>query len=376
MQLELCAIVSLWRQSGTTFVHRISPSLDFHDFLTAASLWATGRNPYSDPRFVTPPFSLTVGIAGRHLAHSPALFLVVNILCICLATYLLAKTFHLSRSARLALLGSVLAFYPVYFLLERGNIDGLVLLLFAVSLCARNTLTRAAVLALANNLKLYTLLPSVFKAIRHRWREVGLLVTVTIAFAIPFGHWDRVFVHNLLTRATLTTGTENLSPAWILGSALKHWQVRLGYLLLWSVTLLLAVRKLSDLEDNRAAVWLTPWMVSIPFQVYPYSGILFIALLAEWISEAGIMESKARNIVVALGLCLVGVQQQALTEAFGWLVRSHRFFPFLNTLGVVLLAVSATMARSNDTQHRGIELSDESVQIAFTNSGAISGAIR
>jgi len=168
------------------------------------------------------------------------------------------------------LLGSVLAFYPVYFLLERGNIDGLVLLLFSISLCARNTFSRVAALALANNLKLYTLLPSVFKAFRRRRREVIYLAAVTVVFAIPFAHWDGVFLHNLLNRATLATGTENLSPAWILGSGLKHWQVRLSYFLLWGVTLLFAVRNLSGLDDNRAAVWLTPWMVSIPLQVYPY----------------------------------------------------------------------------------------------------------
>jgi len=52
---------------------------------------------------------------------------------------------------------------------------------------------------------------------------------------------------------------------------------------------------------------------------------------------------------VALGLSLVGIQQQALTQVFGWLVHSHRFFPLLNTLGVVLLAAAALMVRTNDT---------------------------
>ncbi len=343
VQLEICAIVSLGRQTGTVFVHRMTPALDFHDFLDAASLWTTGQNPYSDPRFVTPPFSLLVGIVGLHFPHAAALFLIVNLMCVCLATYLLARTFHLSSLAGLCLIGSALAFYPVYFLLERGNIDGLVLLLFALSLSAKSMWVRVAALAVANNLKLYTLLPSLLKATRRRWREVALLAVATVCIAIPFAHWDTAFLHNLSARSQLVTGTENLSPALIFGSILKHWQARYAYLLAWAVTLMLAMGKLSGLEEKRAAVWLTPWMVAVPLQVYPYSGILFIALLAGWMSERG--ETASRDILTAVGLCLVGVQQQAFTDAFGWFVHSHRFFPFMNSLGVVLLAIAVMMTR-------------------------------
>lgn len=199
------------------FVHRIAPALDFHDFLNAASFWATGQNPYSDPRFVTPPLSFIVGILGLHSRHATALFLIANLIFVCAATYILAKTFELSNLARVCLVGSVLAFYPVYFLLERGNIDGLVLLLFALSLSARSAWCQVATLAVANNLKLYTLLPSLLKATRRRWREVGLLAVFTACVAIPFARWDTAFLHNLSVRSRLVTGTENLSPALVFG---------------------------------------------------------------------------------------------------------------------------------------------------------------
>lgn len=82
----------------------------------------------------------------------------------------------------------------------------------------------------------------------------------------------------------------------------------------------------------------------MPLQVYPYSGVLLIALFTESISEAGDAKSSGRDVLIAIGLCLVGIQQKALGEAFGPLVHSHRLFLFMNPVCVLLLAGAALMA--------------------------------
>ena len=127
VQLFLLILVSFVEQGGPVFVYRYFFGLDFHDFYLGASDLFHHLDPYIRGRLFTPPSSILIGIALFHLPFKIATLIVfvINIGLIFASLLALARQFGLTQSNRLALLGVAATFYPVYFVVERGNLDGI-----------------------------------------------------------------------------------------------------------------------------------------------------------------------------------------------------------------------------------------------------------
>lgn len=347
LQLQILAIASLWLQNGTVFVKRYFFAMDFHDFVQAAALRLNGLDPYSDKRFVTAPLSLLIGRAGLIWPQQSAhLFFLINLALLGVSLQILLRAFSIGKRAAMLIWAIAFSFYPVYFLLERGNLDMVMLFCVAVVISSRHPLVRALALGVSVNLKLYSVLLTFPFLFRRRWLYAIALFSSIVLFAMPYGSLYPSFVHSLLARGATATGTENLSPGLILGSIGKTSWGRLTYFCLWLGTLLFATRKFSKAPLQESLLASLPWMMSLPLQVYPYTGVLLLPMLIGHLRKSNEEHPSLSASLFFIGFGLVGIQQQALTDAFGFVLHSHRFFPFLNVLGT--LAVMASIFTSAD----------------------------
>ena len=140
-QLFLLILISFIQQSGPVFVQRFFFGLDYYDFYLGASDLFHHLDPYLRGRIYTPPSSILVGLLLSWLPFKWAAgtYLVLNVGSIFASIKVLARQFGLSRQNEFALLGITAAFYPVYFVVERGNLDGIMLALLVFGFRCQKT---------------------------------------------------------------------------------------------------------------------------------------------------------------------------------------------------------------------------------------------
>lgn len=345
-QLIFIAIWSLVAQTGPIFVQRFFFGLDFADFYRAGSDWLHGTNPYLRVRFFTPPPSLLVGTVFSWMPFNAAryVFFGLNLGIILVSVRACARKLGLSNRCRDYLTGIALLFYPVYFLIERGNLEGLVLGCLCWAFCTENETVRGVLVGMAGGLKVYPLLllaPSVRK---RDWRfRLTALVTFALLMALfyPLVH---SFVGSVLRRGSIYQQVENISPAGILvglyGVGLGRWL----YVVCWAGTFLLMRRRMKESEEeDRTILLFLPWMVSFPAQVFPYGGVLLLPVLAWKLSKMEESGVKLRDKLFVCGFLLLGVQAWALTFYFPNATGSHPVFHLANSLGMVLILCSLAM---------------------------------
>lgn len=344
-QLIVISIWSLVAQTGAIFVQRFFFGLDFADFYRAGLDWLHGTNPYLRWRFFTPPPSLLVGTAFSWLPFDDAkiLFFVLNLGIILASVRAVARKLGLSNRCRDYLSGIALLFYPVYFLVERGNLEGLVLGCLCWAFCTENETVRGVLVGLAGGLKLYPLLLVVPSVRKRDWR---FRLTALISFSllmVAFYPLLHSFVSSVLRRGSIYQQLENISPAGIIvafgGPIVGKWL----YIACWVGTFLLMRRRMNKSNEDRTILLFLPWMVAFPAQVFPYGGVLLLPVLAWKLSKMETSGMKLPDKVFLCGFLLLGVQAWALTGYFPSLTSPHPFFHLANSLGMVLILCSLAM---------------------------------
>lgn len=342
-QLIFIAIWSLVAQTGPVFVQRFFFGLDFADFYRAGSDWLHGINPYLRVRFFTPPPSLLVGTVFAWIPFGVAkfVFFILNLGIILLSVRACARKLGLSNRCRDYLTGIALLFYPVYFLVERGNLEGLVLGCLCWAYCTENETVRGVLVGLAGGLKLYPLLlvaPSVSK---RDWRfRLTALVTFSLLM-VAFYPLLHSFVSSVLRRGSIYQQWENISPAGIIvafgGLIVGKWL----YVTCWAGTFLLMRRRMKESEEeDRTILLFLPWMVAFPAQVFPYGGVLLLPVLAWKLSKIEESGVRLQDKVFLFGFLLLGIQAWALTYYFP---NMGSVFHLANSLGMVLILCSLAM---------------------------------
>jgi hypothetical protein len=197
---------------------------DFRDYHWAARRLAQGMDPWKLGRFVTPPLTALVAMP---LAALPAklavnVFFFINIAAILSGSNLLVRAMNLGedeRAAKAFMLASVLFSYPVYFLLHRGNFDGLVyfflsLGLFFASTARPNVFSWKEIFAgisfaIAAHLKIYPLLILLPILATRRWRlALAFAAGLAILFAFTFNLWES-FYEKMAIRQNVFSDFEN-----------------------------------------------------------------------------------------------------------------------------------------------------------------------
>lgn len=344
-QLIFIAIWSLVAQTGPVFVQRFFFGLDFADFYRAGSDWLHGINPYLRMRFFTPPPSLLVGTVFAWIPFDIAkiVFFVLNLGIILLSVRACARKLGLSNRCRDYLAGIALLFYPVYFLVERGNLEGLVLGCLCWAFCTENETVRGVLVGLAGGLKLYPLL-LVAPSVRKRDWRFRLIALVTFSLLmVAFYPLLHSFVSSVLRRGSIFQQLENISPAGIIvglcGISVGKWL----YVTCWTGTFLLIRRRMQESEEeDRNILLFLPWMVAFPAQVFPYGGVLLLPVFAWKLSKMEKSGVKLPDKVFICGFLLLGIQAWALTYYFPRM-GSHPVFHLANSLGMVFILCSLAM---------------------------------
>ncbi|HVZ16405.1 MAG TPA: glycosyltransferase family 87 protein [Terriglobales bacterium] len=339
VQLVMIVGVSLITQFGPVFVVRFFFGLDYFDFYVAAQDWLHHVDPYLRGRLYTPPSSILVGLLLEWLPFESArlIVFVLNVSLIYYSLRALARHFGLSRRNEFLLLGTAATFYPFYFLIERGNLDGIMLALLVFGFASRHWLVRSLLLGASMAVKVYSGLLFVVMLLRKRsWKVIGAGALVFALMQIPFLPLVSSFLHAIGGRSGLFRIDENISPAaliMLLFLGKGPWKiVFFGF---WAATLI--YRLLRDRGGNLTETWpvYVPWMISCPVVVYPYSGVLALALVA--LVAAACQKRAPTNAekTVLVGFGLLGFQAVAWTTYL---------YPLIHT--AILLHVTCAVGTS------------------------------
>lgn len=366
-QVQALVVLSIWAQSGIAWAKRYFFGLDFYDFYTAYSIWKLGGNPYQSTRLVTPPPSILVGglLHSYGFDFSRYVFSAVNVALILTAILLIGNKFSFSNKTKIYLAGITFLYYPFLFLIDRGNLDGLVLICITMLIISESNWKKIAWISLAGSLKLYGLLAL---AVFIRKRQWSLAIGTILVFALlllPFHSLMLHFFHNLTARGTVLTGTENISPAAILGYFGRTLQGKIVYVLFWIVTLFIVLIYAGQRSPIDLIFMCLPWMAALPLQVYPYTGLLLL-LTSMWkLSEVQDRGWNKGDGFFFLGFIFAGVQAEACTQYAYRILRfhlhprilfpvgtqvlfiAHHIFYMLNSIGttIILLSITASAFR-------------------------------
>lgn len=326
----------------------IMPGVDYRDFYQGSLQIFNGGSPYLVERYVTPPLFAVVNIPlalqGFGTARALFLFLIpFSVLASCLLIFRMFSDVS-EQEKNQFILGCILVIlfsYPVYFLFERGNIDGVVLLLMCLAVF---TLTKfpwlsGLFLAAAVHFKLYPVLLLLPLAAFRRWKALlwTMVWTLTLAlltapywsdFAVLLSKRSNSFqlfengslVNTLLFFSVMVSKTLGIQyPIWEYAPL----QAAVLFGLFISILMLADSRLYRSLPPGQQitnALLYFPFMVALPKSVYHYEFVVLIALLPA-LDELWKRSSSRSEIIalwiVAFGLALSQWQAVALHTLTG-----------------------------------------------------------
>jgi Glycosyltransferase family 87 len=235
-------------------------------------------------------------------------------------------------------------FFPLIFVVERGNLDGFMLMLVVLSLILKNPIARGVALGISVGLKLYTVLLLVPLALNRRRKQAAAMLLALAVLFLSFYPLFFSFLHSQMARSGETYLVENICPAAlasIFGSFGGSRAFKGIYLALWLISYVFMLVRQRRSSCDVQTIYSLPWMIAIPFLVMPYTGILLLPVLvlrARQIAIQGLM--TVYDYLFLIGFLLVGAPPKALTDYFIWLTHSHQFFYTLNPLGIALVICS------------------------------------
>jgi hypothetical protein len=346
---------------------------DFRDFHWAARLFIDGTAPWQWDRFVAPPLSVLLALpfASLHPVKAIQIFFTLNVMAILGGLVLYTKSFLL-ESPKFVFFSmglSCLFSFPVIFLLQRGNIDGIVFFLLALGVfCAakgsdwKKDLFSGLAFSAAIHLKIYPVLIYLPILAFRRWR-LAIVTTVFLGFIgmMTLSMWDDFFI-KLSLRQDLYSPRENGSLAHSLMPfivfALRFLSVsppagglksieNISYVIyaILLVSVFLADVRRARFGQSRdfavSAMMYVPFMVTIPATTFLYEFVhlmCFIPLIA-WMDEQ-IPWSRPYLAWLAGGVILSQTQSTALFIASGNLLADY--IPGIGALFIMLFSVFMT----------------------------------
>jgi hypothetical protein len=301
----LVNIVQLLVQKEIYPINKIYFGLDYQEFYKATLLFLNGDNPYRVGRFVTPPISaiLNIPLTLVSLQKASKIFFIISVLGYLFILSLNTSMFFSDRvqSAKLITLSLITAFfsYPFLFILDRGNIDIIVLLFVFIGIYFwdKNEFLSGFCLALATGLKLYPLLLVIPIIVFRKWKIlVALLGSFALFYAVTPHTWNYYLYSTSIIRASSFCVYENGSiiiPFYFLlrsfdlvsGLHLLTISIGLGYSLFF---ILLCSKIIFDIQlakdklfkdSIRHIYYYLPFMVAVPSLVYHYEFVLFLLFI-------------------------------------------------------------------------------------------------
>lgn len=338
---------------------------DFRDYHWAARYLFEGRNPWDWERFVTPPLSaiIMMPLSGFPPKLAIDIFFTINILFIVGGLFFYTLSFPLKdkwKDTLFLMIVTALFSHPIYFLLQRGNIDGLVFFFLALGVFYstlgstwKNEIVAGVALAVAFHLKFYPILILFPILASRRWRLA--LVTcffIVFLFLLTFNLWPN-FIDKILMRQSIFTIQENGSlinsliaiivfPGYVFTKTVFVGMQTITFIgyglyfilfcLLWRASCC-SVHSIANYNVAVLSVLCLPFMVLIPSLAYQYEYVHLLAFipLINWLEGENIID---RKYLYALTVGIV-VSQIHSTSLF--LLTQNPVSYFLPGLGLLLV---------------------------------------
>ncbi len=365
VQLLFILFVSLITGLAPAFVEKKVFLVDFGSFYSFTENWLRGADPYTSPRMFTPPPSLLVALPLQFISSGfgRIVFLLINIAIVAASLAGICYWFKMTRRASLLLFGIASIYFPVIFLLERGNLDGIMLGLILVSIFAKNRFIKELALSLSIGIKVYSILLLVPLMMARRWKRVMAVLLLLALLMLSFYSLFWSFIDAQTKRSALLVGAENICPIGMFSPisvthanqhyALSH-VVTLTYMTFWIASYAFMLFRNRDSDLKVKALYSLAWMLAMPLMVYPYTGVLLLPLMAlkcREMAERGFITIPDRLFLI--GFCLVGFQQTAFSSYFQFPLAANlfpyaiRLFDAINPLGTALVIGSLMLQASN-----------------------------
>lgn len=313
LAMGLLLLLHLLRQQDVVLHNRAFLGLDYDAFYKASEFLLEGASPYDSPRYVTPPLPALVNAPLTRLSFETAAFLIS-------AATLLATLAGLAMASRalrppsekdyqamaVSLAVAVFFSYPLYFLFDRGNIDGFVLWIMCGSLAAaangKRGLLAGLLVACAVSSKIYPILLVIPLAVYRRWAVLAWAGAFQALFiAARPAYWMDFYRVAFVWRIDFYTHEENgsiVSAIRWAGQLAEFLAAKMGASLRFSESLdtaayalyafLLGMMAVADFKRKRSAdkrefhacaLFYFPFMVAIPKVSYHYELVVLLALI-------------------------------------------------------------------------------------------------
>jgi hypothetical protein len=315
------------------------------DILAGASQYAV----------VDPPLASLVAVPFLPFGQQAATyaFFVANLAMVLTALALTARRFAFRSATEVALLAGIFGLYcPSYFLLQRGNIDGVVMLCVALAIWSVGRAWASAFVVLGVSLKIYPAVMLAYFTMARRWRALWVAaVTALICVAVVWPLWP-AYGHMLMSRSARWEVAENSSLfnfALGLMSVLRLPRV-CGLVLASAAAIgLFALQALADrrapaqstrAQAARLALYI-PFFAAAPPVVYPYTQVSFLLLLPVfwWMARTGVA-SRSAQLGFVIGFLLTATHASVWTDLTG-----RAGFDLLPATGTLLVLTACTEAK-------------------------------
>jgi hypothetical protein len=350
-QLLALILFSLMSERAPRFMYLFG--VDYHALYEAAGDLFSGVNPYTDTRLLqpmyTPPFSLCVGglFHWTSTRNACILFAFLNIGLIVWSLLRYAAYLGLHWRSKLMLLLIASVYYPVYYLVDRGNSDGIMLALLVLAFTARHWSARAVSLGTSVAIKVYSGVFLLMFAFRKKWKMLFASLLTAILLQVPFAKFLVSSQHAILSRSHRFVTFENMSPGACLFRVLDPLGIpgatTPALAAFWALTLLWTLTRARQEEMGGGWVIYLPWLMAFPSLVFPYTGVLLLLLLAYVVRSVEISAWRLSDTLLLAGFVLTGVNAVAWDYALEPFTAFSRRVHLLTPTGTVLLILGACL---------------------------------
>lgn len=221
-------------------------------------------------------------------------------------------------------------YYPSYFLLERGNVDGLAMLCVGLVIWAPGRTMAAALMVLGASIKIYPAALTVWFVAQRQWRSllIGVLAAVVSLAAVwPFWSASAQFIGHRVAYFRVDENVSVLNFVLVLARICHLSRVEGIALGIVIIAGFLGIHAVADARQTagiimpqqaaaRVALYI-PFFAAAPTVVYPYTQVCFLLLLPVflWMSQTGIASPRAR-FYFTVGFLFTSVQAAGLDELY------------------------------------------------------------
>lgn len=357
--LAAFSVAQIFTQMDLYVVNKFSLGIDYRDFYNATENFKNNISPYTDRYFVTPPTFILLNYPLSFLDIDAATksFFWMNILAVLISIFLLTNVFNSKNKWSIIALTFIIVLlsHPFQFLLDRDNIDAIVLCCFCFGLFfnRQNLKIIAGVcFAIAIGLKVYPILILIPLLINKEYKLLLAILVSLLGICLMMPHLWLEFINLRLLDAFSGNEINRFAGFRMYeNGSLANLFVNLNHFLKWNIAnkwlfklsnviylILLAALSIGIFKNKKAIpithqlLMFIPFMICIPKLAYIYEYVALIPLLFLF------THTTAKNKKLELGILIIAAFLFFNTIVLSKLVDNHNFH-FIPILALLITSL-------------------------------------